>query len=164
LIKPLENYYKSLNNVGSTSRALADVFVNIFANPHLESHFLTIDSNHAEKNKEVLPVQDVEQKEKNINFIYELEKKYLHCIETGEPEKALAMIVDYSDDLDYRVPGNPLRARKNVIFGSNSIFIMAISNISSSEMVTDCSILMENFSEISCKYWGGTPPLPAVIL
>jgi AraC-like DNA-binding protein len=120
-IKPLENYYKSITNVGSTSMALADVFVNIFANPHLESHFISIDSNHVVKNNEVLPLQDVEQKEKNINFRYELEKKYLHFIETGDTEKALEMLVDFSGDFDYRVPGNPLRARKNLTFGSNSL-------------------------------------------
>jgi AraC-like DNA-binding protein len=124
-IKPLENYYKSITNVGSTSMALADVFVNILANPHFESHFKTIDSNHVDKKNEVLPLQDFEQKEKNINFIYELEKKYLHFIETGDTEKALEMLVDISGDFDYRVPGNPLRARKNITFVSNSIYRIA---------------------------------------
>src|SRR4051812_48924632 len=100
--------------------ALSDVFVNIFANPHLDSHIITIKSNHVGKINEVLPLQDVDQKEKNIKHRYELERKFLHFIETGDTEKALEMLVDFSGDLDYRVPGNPLRARKNLTFGSNS--------------------------------------------
>jgi AraC-like DNA-binding protein len=121
-IKPLEKYYKTIPYVGSSYIALGEVLMNLYANPHLKSHIITIKSNDEGKNHEVLPPQNIDQEGMNIKLRYEAEKKFFHFIEMGDKGKALQALTEYTGDFLYRVPGNPLRAKKNLAFGTNSMY------------------------------------------
>jgi len=56
-----------------------------------------------------------------VKLRYEAEKKFLHFIETGDKENAMKALLEYTGDFSYRVPGNPLRARKNITFSANTM-------------------------------------------
>lgn len=121
-IKPLDKYYKTLPYIGSSFIALGEVLVNLYANPYVKSNIITIKSNDNSNNHEALPPSDFDQSGMSIKLRYEAEKKFFHFIETGNKEKALETLAEYTGDFSYRVPGNPLRATKNLSFGGNSMY------------------------------------------
>lgn len=119
--KPLQNYYKSIPQFEETSFNIADVIVNIFANRLVETQIIPIQNSNGDIHSDELQPQDLDEKGMDIKLRYEIEKKYLHFVTIGDKEKALETIVDYTGDFSHRVPGNPLRARKNLIFSANTL-------------------------------------------
>jgi two-component system, response regulator YesN len=122
--KSLESYYKSIAYIGESYLALGDVLVNIYGHPPIKSQIITMISNEGDNPKELLP-QEFDEDDFDIKLRYEIEKKLLHCIEVGDKEKALETLVHFSGDFLYRVPGNPLRARKNIAFSYSTMLRLA---------------------------------------
>ncbi|MGX2961311.1 helix-turn-helix transcriptional regulator [Peribacillus sp. JNUCC 23] len=122
--KSLECYYKSIAYIGESYLALGDVLVNIYGHPPIKSQIITMVSNEGDNPKELQP-QEFDEDDFDIKLRYEIEKKLLHFIEVGNTEKALETFVEFSGDFLYRVPGNPLRARKNIAFSYSSILRLA---------------------------------------
>lgn len=123
-VKPLENFYKSLPYLGQSYIAIGDLLVNLLANPRVDSHFSTT-KKHSEQYQPDVQPQDYGQDGLEVKLRYEAEKKFLHFIETGDKENAMKALIEFTGDFSYRVPGNPLRAKKNLSFSSNTMNRMA---------------------------------------
>jgi two-component system, response regulator YesN len=121
---PLEKFYKSLPYLGQSYFAIGDLLVNLLANPRVESQFITTKNDSEHDQPDVQP-QDYDYDGLKVRLRYEAEKKFLHFIETGDKENAMKALIDFASDFSYRVPGNPLRARKNLSFSSNTMTRMA---------------------------------------
>ncbi|WP_256218469.1 helix-turn-helix transcriptional regulator [Bacillus sp. MUM 116] len=121
---PFEKFYKSLPYLGQSYLAIGNLLVNILVNPHVDSQIITTknQSNHDQQN---LQQQDYYWDSLQVKLRYEAEKKFLHFIETGDQENARKAFLEFTGDFSYRVPGNPLRARKNITFSSNTMFRIA---------------------------------------
>jgi two-component system, response regulator YesN len=117
---PLEKFYKSLAYLGQSYLALSDLLVNIVVNPRVDTHLITIKNNNNQLQLEVQP-QDYTQSGLDVKLRYEAEKKFLYFIETGDKENAMKAFLEFAGDFSYRVPGNPLRAKKNLSFSSNTM-------------------------------------------
>ncbi|MDP4154442.1 MAG: AraC family transcriptional regulator [Bacillota bacterium] len=117
--KPLENYYKKLTYEGDRF-VLGDVLVTILVSPRIYPQLITTKSSEASKLTKVEP-QELDEDGMDIKLRYKAEKKYLHFVEIGDKAKALEALVEFTGDFLYRVPGNPLRARKNLSFCSNTL-------------------------------------------
>ena len=57
----------------------------------------------------------------DIKHRYEIEKRLLHYVEVGDKENALKTQVNFIGNFLYRVPENPLRARKNIAISYNTL-------------------------------------------
>ncbi|MBT2733851.1 helix-turn-helix domain-containing protein [Bacillus sp. ISL-7] len=117
---PLEKFYKSLSQLGQSYMAIGDLLVNIVGNPHIESQLITMKNRHDPNQKDV-QTQDYDRDGLEIKLRYEAEEKVLHFIEKGDKENAMKVLPEFSGDFTYRVPGNPLRARKNFSFSGNTM-------------------------------------------
>lgn len=116
---PLENYLKTIPFFEEAPFALGNFLVNLFVHPLVNTHIVTM-QNKASSIEQLQP-QEYDRDDMSVAYRYEVEKKLLHFIEVGNKEKALETLVDFSGDFLYRVPGNPLRARKNIAFSYNAI-------------------------------------------
>ncbi len=125
-LKPLELFYKSLVNLAPSYLAIGDLIVNILVNPHIKSQIITT-KNEDEQNWADIQPLEYDQDGMEIKLRYEAEKKLLHFIEIGDKENARKAIFEHAGDFSYRVPGNPLRARKNLTFSGNTMFRIAAS-------------------------------------
>jgi two-component system, response regulator YesN len=124
-LKPLETYYKSLPLLAQSYLAIGDLLVNIMINPHVKAQILASNKSGEHYRLDVEP-EDYDQNGFEIIQRYEAEKKLLHYIEIGDKENAMkAMLDHHSGDFLYRVPGNPLRARKNITFSGNTMYRIA---------------------------------------
>ena len=123
-VKPLEKFYKSLPNLGQSYFAIGDLLVNLLTNPRVESQFITTKNESKHYQPDVQP-QDYDHDGLEVKLRYEAEKKFLHFIETGDKENAMKALIEFTGDFSYRVPGNPLRAKKNLSFSSNTMNRMA---------------------------------------
>ncbi|ULT57890.1 AraC family transcriptional regulator [Neobacillus drentensis] len=121
---PLEKFYKSLVYLGQSYLAVGDMLVNLIVNPHIDSQFIMM-NNRDKRDQPLLQLEDYDRKGLDIKLRYEAEKKFLHFIETGDKENAMKALPEYTGDFLYRVPGNPLRARKNITFSSNTLYRIA---------------------------------------
>ncbi|MEH7074932.1 AraC family transcriptional regulator [Neobacillus drentensis] len=119
-LKPLDKFYKSLAYLGQTPLATGEVLVNLLVNPRLETQFITTKNRRNDYPVELQP-QDYDQNGLEVKLRYEAEKKFLHFIEAGDKENAMKALIDFTGDFSYRVPGNPLRAKKNLSFSSNTM-------------------------------------------
>ena len=124
--KSLETYYKSISYIGEgeSHLGLGDILINIFRHSYLKSQIITMESDEKAQPKEVQP-QEFDQDDFDIKLRYEIEKKLLHFVEIGDREKALETLVAFTGDFLYRVPRNPLRARKNIAFTYSTMLRMA---------------------------------------
>ena len=68
-----------------------------------------------------LQPQEYDQDDMSVAYRYDIEKTLLHYVEVGDKKNALKSLVNFSGEFLYRVPGNPLRARKNIAFSYNAI-------------------------------------------
>lgn len=127
-LKKLETYYKSLPLLAQSYLAIGDLVVNIVMNPHVKAQIIA--SKHSsEKYRLDVEPNDYDQSGVEIKKRYEAEKKLLHYIENGDKENAIkAMLDHHTGDFLYRVPGNPLRARKNITFSGNTMYRIAAGN------------------------------------
>lgn len=127
-LKRLETYYKSLPILAQTYLAIGDLLVNIVMNPHVKSQIIASKNSSEQYRLDVEP-NDYDQSGVEIKKRYEAEKKLLHYIENGDKENAMkAMLDHHTGDFLYRVPGNPLRARKNITFSGNTMYRIAAGN------------------------------------
>jgi two-component system, response regulator YesN len=127
-LKPLETYYKSLPLLAQSYLAIGDLLVNILMNPHIKAQIITSKNSGEQYRLDVDP-DDYDQSGVEIKKRYEAEKKLLHHIENGDKENAMkAMLDHHTGDFLYRVPGNPLRARKNITFSGNTMYRIAAGN------------------------------------
>ena len=108
---PLEKFYKSLVYLGQSYLAIGDMLVNLIVNPHIDSQFIMM-NNRDKRDQPLVQLEDYDRKGLDIKLRYEAEKKFLHFIETGDKESAMKALPEYTGDFLYRVPGNPLRAKK----------------------------------------------------
>ena len=118
--KPLEKFYKSLTYLGQSYLAISELLVNIIVNPRVDSKLITM-KGHKEQSQPVVQPQDYSQSGMDVKLRYEAEKVFLHFIEAGDKENALKAFLEFAGDFSYRVPGNPLRAKKNLSFSSNTM-------------------------------------------
>ncbi|WP_051633575.1 helix-turn-helix transcriptional regulator [Bacillus sp. UNC41MFS5] len=123
-VNPIDKFYKSLPNLGQSYLAIGDLLVNLLANPRVDSQFVTATSHSEQKQLEVQPL-DYAQDGMEVKLRYKAESKFLHYIEMGDKENAMKALIDFTGDFSYRVPGNPLRAKKNLSFSSNTMNRMA---------------------------------------
>lgn len=124
-LKQLETYYKSLPLLTNSYLAIGDLLVNIVINPHVKAQIIAAKTSGEPYRLDVEP-QDYDQNGFEIIQRYEAEKKLLHYIEIGDKDNARkAMLEHHSGDFLYRVPGNPLRARKNITFSGNTMYRIA---------------------------------------
>ncbi|MBT2658912.1 AraC family transcriptional regulator [Bacillus sp. ISL-18] len=121
---PLEKFYKSLVYLGQSYLAVGDMLVNLIVNPHIDSQFIMM-NNRDKRDQPLVQLEDYDRKGLDIKLRYEAEKKFLHFIETGDKESAMKALPEYTGDFLYRVPGNPLRAKKNITFSSNTLYRIA---------------------------------------
>jgi two-component system, response regulator YesN len=127
-LKPLETYYKSLPLLAQSYLAIGDLLVNIVMNPHIKAQIIASKNSGEQYRLDVEP-EDYDQSGVEIKKRYEAEKKLLHYIENGDKENAMkAMLDHHTGDFLYRVPGNPLRARKNITFSGNTMYRIAAGN------------------------------------
>lgn len=124
--KPLEKFYKSLPYLGQSYLAIGDLLVNLLTNPRVDSQFVTA-LNHNEHNQPEVQPLDYDQDGMEVKLRYAAEKKFLHFIEIGDKDSALKALIDFTGDFSYRVPGNPLRAKKNLSFSSNTMNRLAVA-------------------------------------
>ena len=117
---PLEKFYKSLTYLGQSYLAISELLVNIIVNPRVDSKLITM-KGHKEQSQPVVQPQDYSQSGMDVKLRYEAEKVFLHFIEAGDKENALKAFLEFAGDFSYRVPGNPLRAKKNLSFSSNTM-------------------------------------------
>ncbi|MDR7078569.1 AraC-like DNA-binding protein [Neobacillus niacini] len=118
--KPLEKFYKSLTYLGQSYLAISELLVNIIVNPRVDSKLITM-KGHKEQSQRVVQPQDYTQSGMDVKLRYAAEKVFLHFIEAGDKENALKAFLEFAGDFSYRVPGNPLRAKKNLTFSSNTM-------------------------------------------
>lgn len=124
-LKPLDTYYKTLPLLAHTYLAIGDLIVNIVINPHVNAHIIASNNSGEQYRLDVEP-EDYDQGGIEIKQRYEAEKKLLYYIEIGDKENAMkAMLDHHTGDFLYRVPGNPLRARKNITFSGNTMYRIA---------------------------------------
>ena len=117
---PLEKFYKSLAYLGQSYLAISDLLVNIVVNPRVDTQLIPLKNS----NKPIEPVvhpQNYTQSGLDVKLRYEAERKFLYFIETGDKENAMNALLEFVGDFSYRVPGNPLRAKKNLSFSSNTM-------------------------------------------
>ncbi|MGG1678644.1 helix-turn-helix transcriptional regulator [Neobacillus sp. NRS-1170] len=119
-LKPIEKFYKSLPYLGQSYLAIGDLLVNLLVNPRVASQFITTKKSNEPYQPDVQP-QNYDMDGFEVKLRYEAEKKFLHFIELGDKENAMKALIDYTGDFSYRVPGNPLRAKKNLSFSSNTL-------------------------------------------
>lgn len=118
--KPLEKFYKSLTYLGQSYLAISELLVNIIVNPRVDSKLITLKDHNKQSQQEVQP-QDYTQSGMDVKLRYEAENVFLHFIEAGDKENAFKAFLEFAGDFSYRVPGNPLRAKKNLTFSSNTM-------------------------------------------
>lgn len=123
-LNPLEKFYKSLAYLGHSYLAISDLLVNIVVNTRVDARLITMKSD-LEQSKHVVQPEEHTQSGLDVKLRYEAEKKALHYIEIGDKENAIKAFFEFAGDFSYRVPGNPLRARKNLSFSSNTMFRLA---------------------------------------
>lgn len=124
-LKPIETYYKTLPILANSYLAIGDLIVNIVRNPHVKAQIIASKNSGGHYRLDVEP-QDFDENGFEIIKRYEAEEKLLHYIEIGDKENARkAMLDHHSGDFLYRVPGNPLRARKNITFSGNTMYRIA---------------------------------------
>jgi two-component system, response regulator YesN len=127
-LKRLESYFKSLPLLANSYLAIGDLLVNIVIHPHVKAQILATKNSGEQYRLDVEP-EDYDQSGIEIKQRYEAEKKLLHYIEIGDKENAMkAMLDHHTGDFLYRVPGNPLRARKNITFSGNTMYRIAAGN------------------------------------
>lgn len=127
-LKPLETYYKSIPLLANSYLAIGDLLVNIVIHPHVKAHIIASKNSGEQYRLDVEPA-DYDQNGVEIKKRYDAEKKLLHYIENGDKENAMkAMLDHHTGDFLYRVPGNPLRARKNITFSGNTMYRIAAGN------------------------------------
>ena len=117
---PFEKFYKSLPYLGQSYLAIGDLLVNLLTNPRVDSQFVTAPNHNDHSQPEIKPL-DYDQDGMEVKLRYAAEKKFLHFIEIGDKDSALKALIDFTGDFSYRVPGNPLRAKKNLSFSSNTM-------------------------------------------
>ncbi|MEH7176970.1 helix-turn-helix transcriptional regulator [Neobacillus vireti] len=121
---PLEKFYKSLAYLGQSYLAISELLVNIVVNPRVDSKLMTVKGENAPSQPVVQP-QDYSQSGMDVKLRYEAERIFLHFIEIGDKENAFKAFLEFAGDFSYRVPGNPLRAKKNLSFSSNTMSRLA---------------------------------------
>ncbi len=121
---PLEKFYKSLPYLGHSYLAISDLLVNIVVNTRVDSHLITMKNDSEQTQHDVEPLDHTESG-LDVKLRYEAENKALHYIELGDKENAIKAFFEFVGDFTYRVPGNPLRARKNLSFSGNTMFRLA---------------------------------------
>lgn len=127
-LKRIESYFKSLPLLANSYLAIGDLLVNIVIHPHVKAQILATKNSGEQYRLDVEP-EDYDQSGIEIKQRYEAEKKLLHYIEIGDKENAMkAMLDHHTGDFLYRVPGNPLRARKNITFSGNTMYRIAAGN------------------------------------
>ncbi|MDN3014694.1 AraC family transcriptional regulator [Paenibacillus sp. BSR1-1] len=119
-LKPIEIFYKSLPYLGQSYLAIGDLITNLLVNPRVASQFITTKKSNEAYQPDVQP-QNYDMNGFEVKLRYEAEKKFLHFIELGDKENAMKALIDFTGDFSYRVPGNPLRAKKNLSFSSNTM-------------------------------------------
>ncbi|MBV7507968.1 AraC family transcriptional regulator [Bacillus sp. sid0103] len=119
-LKPLENFYKSLTFLGQSYLSIGNLIVNILVNPPVDSQIITT-INHSDQFQPNVQPQDFYHSGLDVKLRYEAEKNFLHAIEMGDKEIAMKALLEFRGDFLYRVPGNPLRARKNITFSFNTM-------------------------------------------
>ncbi|MEH7247986.1 AraC family transcriptional regulator [Neobacillus niacini] len=117
---PLEKFYKSLAYLGQSYLAISDLLVNIVGNPRIDSQLISLNNSNKPFEPVVQP-QNYTQSGLDVKLRYDAEKKFLYFIETGDKENAMKAFLEFAGDFSYRVPGNPLRAKKNLSFSSNTM-------------------------------------------
>lgn len=120
----LERFYKSLVYLGQSFLAISDLLVNIVVNPRVDSKLLTVKGEKVPSQPVVQPA-DYSESGMDVKVRYEAEGVFLHFIEMGDKENALKAFMKFAGDFSYRVPGNPLRAKKNLSFSSNTMSRLA---------------------------------------
>ncbi len=127
-LKRLETYFKSLPLLANSYLAIGELLVNIVIHPHVKAQIIASKNSGEQYRLDVEP-EDYDQSGIEIKQRYEAEKKLLHYIEIGDKENAMkAMLDHHTGDFLYRVPGNPLRARKNITFSGNTMYRIAAGN------------------------------------
>ena len=122
--KPMEKFYKSLTYLGQSYLAISELLVNIIVNPRVDSKLITVNG-HKVQSQQVVQPQDYSQSGMDVKLRYDAENVFLHFIEAGDKENALKAFLEFAGDFSYRVPGNPLRAKKNLSFSSNTMSRLA---------------------------------------
>ncbi len=117
---PLEKFYKSLAYLGQSYLAISEMLVNMVVNPRVDAQLITLKNSNKPFEPVVQP-QDYTHSGLDVKLRYEAEKKFLYFIETGDKENARKAFLEFAGDFSYRVPGNPLRAKKNLSFSSNTM-------------------------------------------
>ena len=74
----------------------------------------------SDRNTELKP-EEADEDDLDIKHRYEIEKKLFHYVEVGDKENALKTLVQFAGNFLYRVPDNPLRARKNIAISYNTL-------------------------------------------
>ncbi|MFS0777835.1 AraC family transcriptional regulator [Neobacillus sp. 3P2-tot-E-2] len=127
-LKQLDTYYKSLPLLANSYLAIGDLLVNIVIHPHVKAQIISSKNSGKQYRLDVEP-EDYDQSGIEIKQRYDAEKKLLHFIENGDKENAMKAMLDHHiGDFLYRVPGNPLRARKNITFSGNTMYRIAAGN------------------------------------
>ena len=119
-LKPLEFFYKSIPYAGDSSFTLGQVLVNLCVNPYTETQIIPMNNVTSDRNTELKP-EEADEDDLDIKHRYEIEKKLLHYVEVGDKENALKTLVQFAGNFLYRVPDNPLRARKNIAISYNTL-------------------------------------------
>lgn len=122
----LSQYFKTLSIIDMTAfKNIGYLIVNLIADPFIHANFLypeNIDFIHNEKNENKL---ENEKLHSEIELRYTREKQLMNAIQRGSKEEALKIVNLFQFDPTHRVPKNPLRARKNVVFAFSTLLRLA---------------------------------------
>ncbi|MFC2949642.1 helix-turn-helix transcriptional regulator [Virgibacillus sediminis] len=125
--KQLEEFYQSLPLLSEVElKDTGELIVNLCAHHQVKAHYFTADTPKPVLDPAHLQV-DIEDNQQIIEKRYDLQNKLMHYIERGDKEAVHQAINFFSGIMDFsdRLPGNPVRAAKNIASVSNTLYRVA---------------------------------------
>lgn len=118
----LHEYYKSLTIFSSFEyKNIGYLLVNLCVNPFMPAKILFSKNDDFIISKREKNEFENEKFYSEVEMRYKLEKEIINAVENGSKEEALRLVDFFQFNVSHRVPNNPLRAHKNLIFVFNTL-------------------------------------------
>lgn len=121
----IQQYYKSLSILDHNNcKALGQVIINLLLNSVIDTKIAYLENDNIESIQEDA-LSNMHESMNEIEIRYKIEKALLNAVEKGDVEQALKNLNFLVFEPTHRVPGNPLRAYKNILFSFNTMLRLA---------------------------------------
>ncbi|MFC3041886.1 helix-turn-helix transcriptional regulator [Virgibacillus xinjiangensis] len=125
--KTLEEFYQSLPLLSDLElKNTGELIVNLLAHHQVDAHYMEPDTAKPVLTPDRLQV-DIEENKHIIEKRYKVQNELMHHITKGDKEAVHRVYSQFSDIMNFsgRIPGNPLRASKNIAFVTNTLYRVA---------------------------------------